>query len=248
MSMGTNYSITESFGSNLAEILANKILLIHKNFDKKEFVNITKLECKNKTYTQRIDLLATLLRRFLPEDYKAAIKILMQILGEENPNETGMFTNYYWIMPIGKYIEKYGLDNFDLSMQAIAEVTKRNTGEYAVRPYIRKFPSKSLKQMKEWAISPNFHLRRLASEGLRPKLPWATNLVEFIDNPKPVFAILELLKKDNSKFVKKSVANHLTDYLKVNPLEAKKLLNRWKKSNNENTMWIVKHATRKIKI
>lgn len=246
--MGTSYSITESFGSNLAEILANKILLVHKNFDKQEFVTCTEIECINKTYTQRVDLLATLLKRFLPEDYKVACKILMQILGEENPNETGMFTNYYWIMPIGKFVEKYGLANFATSTKAIAEITKRNTGEYAIRPFIRKFPDKSLKVMMAWAKSPNFHLRRLSSEGLRPKLPWATLLIEFVENPKPVFEILELLKEDDSKFVKKSVANHLTDYLKVNPVEAKKILNRWKKSKNPNTIWIVKHATRKINL
>ncbi len=246
--MGTSYSITESFGSNLAAVLADKILLVHRNFNKKEFVEITKIECLNKTYTQRIDLLATLLKRFLPEDFKIACKILMQILGEENPNETGMFTNYYWLMPIGKFVEKYGLDDFAISMKAIAEITKRNTGEYAIRPFIRKFPDKSLKQMKAWAMSPNFHLRRLSTEGLRPKLPWATQLIEFVDNPKPVFEILELLKEDEIRFVKKSVANHLTDYLKVNPVEAKKILNRWRKSKNPNTIWIVKHATRKIKL
>lgn len=102
--------------------------------------------------------------------------------------------------------------------------------------------------MKKWAVSKNFHLRRLASEGLRPKLPWASKLDLFIEKPEPVFDILEILKADPVKFVKKSVANHITDYIKVNPGEAGKLIFGWKKSGNEHTQWIIKHATRKIAV
>ncbi|HED09155.1 MAG TPA: 3-methyladenine DNA glycosylase, partial [Caldithrix abyssi] len=105
-----------------------------------------------------------------------------------------------------------------------------------------------LKQMNNWAQSDNFHLRRLASEGLRPKLPWSTRLDTFNDNPEPVFEILELLKEDEIMFVKKSVGNHLTDWLKVNYDPTAKLLRRWQKSDNEHTKWIVKRATRKIRV
>ena len=120
-------------------------------------------------------------------------------------------------MPIAKYVEVYGLDNFELSMQALEAITKRNTAEYAVRPFITHYTDKMLPQMTHWAQSDNFHLRRLSSEGLRPKLPWAKKLDLFIENPAPVFAILELLKDNPIKFVMKSVGNHLADYLKLNP-------------------------------
>jgi 3-methyladenine DNA glycosylase AlkC len=91
-------------------------------------------------------------------------------------------------------------------------------------------------------------LRRLASEGLRPKLPWSTKLDVFKDNPNPVFDILELLKEDEVMFVKKSVANHLTDWLKVTREPTVNLIKKWKESNNKHTEWIVKRATRKISI
>jgi 3-methyladenine DNA glycosylase AlkC len=100
--------------------------------------------------------------------------------------------------------------------------------------------------MEQWALSDDFHLRRLASEGLRPLLPWSSKLELFIDDPDPVFAILEHLKTDHVTFVKKSVANHLTDYLKVNPAAAAVLIRRWSRSNNEHTRWILKRATRKF--
>lgn len=244
--MSTTIKITAMFGANLARLLADKIKLANPTFDDNKFVKTVDQRTKDKTYTQRIEVIADVLREFLPHDYVKALAVLMQILGPENPYETGMFTNYYWLMPVGKFIEKYGLNDFDVSMQAIAEVTKRNTGEYAVRPYIRKDPEQALDYLREWAKSDNFHLRRLASEGLRPKLPWAPKLDTFIRDPTPVFAILEGLKEDPVKFVQKSVANHLTDYLKVNPEPTRKLIKTWQESTSPNTRWIIKHATRKF--
>lgn len=234
------------FGANLAAILAEKIAHVYPALDSQGFIDTVGVRTVDKTYTQRIEIIADVLREFLPPDYSKALAILLKILGPENPHETGMFTNFYWLMPVGKFIEKYGLDSFDASMQAIAEVTKRNTGEYAVRPYIRKDPVKALAYLKQWARSDNFHLRRLASEGLRPKLPWAPKLDTFIDNPMPAFEILEILKEDPVKFVQKSVANHLTDYLKVNVGPTRELIKVWQTSANPNTQWIIKHATRKL--
>lgn len=244
--MSTRIKITEWYGTELARLLAAKITPVYPAFDDEYFVDAVDKNVAGKTYTQRIEVIADELHNFLPDDYTTAIAVLMQILGPENPNETGMFTSFYWLMPVGKFVEKYGLDEFDLSMQIIGEVTKRNTGEYAVRPFLRKYPAQGLKQMQAWARSENFHLRRLASEGLRPKLPWAPKLEEFIENPQPVFQVLETLKEDPVKFVQKSVANHLTDYLKVNPEPTRALIAIWQGSANPATQWIIKHATRKL--
>lgn len=243
--MGTDYSITEQFGANLANLLSEKIMKVYSEFDKKNFIQDVENSVVEKTYTQRIAIIAELLKKYLPSEYDKALPILVSILGEENPNQTGMFTFYYWILPIGKFVQEYGLDHFDISIKAIEEITKRNTGEYAIRPYIRKYPNETIKVMRKWAKSPNFHLRRLASEGLRPKLPWASKLDTFLENPTPVFQILELLKEDEIMFVKKSVANHITDWIKVNKDAVTPLIESWKTSDNENTKWIIKRATRK---
>lgn len=238
---------TDYFDTELAELLAGKILAVYPDFDRKDFVANIRNGIANKALKQRVELMADELYRYLPDEYSASLNILNQILGPENEEETGMFTKFYWVMPVAKYVEKYGLDHYQESIQAIEEITKRNTGEYAIRPFIRKYPEKTLPVMRGWAMSQNFHLRRLASEGLRPKLPWATKLQLFIDNPSPVFEILELLKEDPVHFVKKSVANHITDYLKVNPAAAEKVIADWQQSGNEHTRWIVKYATRKMK-
>lgn len=236
---------TEYFDEELADMLARKIKPVYSDFNQNSFVEHIALNCTKKTLTQRVELIADQLHSHLPDDFKGSSEILMKIIGPENEKDTGMFKRFYWIMPIAKFVEKYGLENFPTSIDAIEEITKRNTGEYAIRPFIRRYPDQTLQQMKNWAVSENFHLRRLASEGLRPKLPWATKLDLFINNPLPVFDILKILKEDHIHFVKKSVANHLTDYLKVNPGAAGKLITDWRKSNNEHTQWIIKHATRK---
>jgi 3-methyladenine DNA glycosylase AlkC len=237
-------SITEAFGEDLARLLAKKILGVYSKFNSKCFIRDVKNEVVSKNYTQRVELIAGLLKQYLPEKYPEALAILLQILGPQNQEETGMFTKFYWLMPVGKFVEKYGLNNFSQSMKAIEEITKRNTGEYAIRPFARKYPEKTLAISAKWAKSKNFHLRRLASEGLRPKLPWAPKLDVWNENPKPIFEILELLKEDEVKFVKKSVANHLRDWLKVNPKEARNIIRAWSKLENEHTQWILKHAQR----
>ncbi|MCL1821218.1 MAG: DNA alkylation repair protein [Prolixibacteraceae bacterium] len=239
--------LTAYFGVNLAQLLSEKICEVENKFPADKFIALVQQNYSDKTYTQRIELIADALYACLPIDYDKSIKILVNIMGDENPKETGMFTDFYWLMPVGKFIEKYGLAHFDTSIKAIEELTKRNTGEYAIRPYLRKYTAQSVEQMKTWAQSENFHLRRLAAEGIRPKLPWSSKLDIFIDNPKPVFEILNILKTEQVKFVMKSVANNIADYIKVNSDAAFELIREWEKSDNKNTQWIIKHATRKLK-
>lgn len=246
--MTEDKSLKRWFGVNLAELLSEKIMEISPEFDQLAYLELIERECPDLGYSKRIELHADALHESLPQPYSTQVDILIRILGEENPNETGMFTGYYWVMPIGKFIEKYGLDDYEISIHAIEEITKRNTGEYAIRPFIRMYPEQTIKIMEEWSNSENFHLRRLASEGLRPKLPWSTKLDTFIENPEPVFFILENLMEDEIKFVQKSVANHLTDYLKVNYPAAVQFIRKWRTSENKHTQWILKHATRKISV
>ena len=98
--------------------------------------------------------------------------------------------------------------------------------------------------MLEWSQSKNVHVRRLSSEGIRPRLPWAKKMDQYILDPKPILPILENLKEDKSLFVKKSVANNLNDILKDNYNIAMEVLKKWSESHNTNTRWIIKHALR----
>jgi len=102
--MKTENGITQYFGSNLAELLSEKINSVYPDFDHASYTQAIARQVSELGYTQRIELHAKELSRCLPEDYDRAIRILIQILGPENPNQTGMFSNYYWVMPIGKYV------------------------------------------------------------------------------------------------------------------------------------------------
>jgi len=155
-----------------------------------------------------------------------------------------MFKEYYWLMPVAFFVEKFGLDDFETSINAISEITKRNTGEYAIRPFIRKYPKETLRIMKKWSKDKNVHMRRLASEGCRPRLPWSQKLDEFILDPSPILPILENLREDKSLFVKKSVANNINDILKDNYNIGISVLKIWSKTKNPDTKWIIKHALR----
>ena len=235
------------FDEELAKNLANKIEEVDPTFQKKKFINyivprIAPLELKD-----RVKVFASALKEFLPSNYEASINILLQILGPENEKETGMFKEYYWIMPIAQYVESYGLDHFEVSMQAIQEITKRNTGEYAIRPYLKKYPERTLKILQKWAKHPNKHVRRLASEGIRPRLPWASKLSQFIEEPSYLLPILNQLKDDPSKYVQKSVANCVNDILKDNLEVGKSLLQKWAKAPTAQRKWIIKYALRNFR-
>ena len=232
------------FDKELAILLSEKIQEQYGSFDAQDFITEVDEGTKNLELKDRVALIADQLQAKLPADFGEAIGILQQILGPENENETGMFTEGYWIMPIAKYVETYGLDHFAESMAAIAEITKRNTGEFCIRPFIEKYPDQTLNVMAQWSRDQNVHLRRLSSEGLRPRLPWAKKLDQFIDDPRPVLAILDNLKDDDSKFVQKSVANNLNDILKDNYELGMETLKAWSKGAMKNRKWIIKHALR----
>ncbi len=233
------------FDQELGKMLADKIITHYPSFDKKKFVAPIKKGVENLELKDRVEFIADLLNQHLPQDYKSACTILTAALGPENELETGMFTEFYWVMPIAKYVEKYGLEHYGVSMKIIEEITKRNTSEYCIRPFIEKYPDKVSKRMLKWTDSKNFHLRRLASEGIRSRLPWAKKMTLFNENPQPVIDILEKLKADSSKFVQKSVANNINDILKDNYPVGIKLLKKWAKPKvAPETKWIVKHALR----
>ena len=235
----------EWFDRDLAELLADKIIAIDKDFDRQGFIEDIDCGIRELEYKARLRFFADRLKYYLPDDYPEAIETLISILGAENTEETGMFTNFYWTLPVASYIEFYGLDYFDESMNAIAEITKRSTGEFAIRPFLQTKPIPTIKVMEKWSSANNFHLRRLSSEGARPRLPWATKLAGFIEDPTPVLPILENLKDDPIRFVQKSVANHLNDIFKDNYDLGMNIIARWREKPSPQRKWIIKHALRK---
>ncbi|MGJ8744229.1 DNA alkylation repair protein [Polaribacter sp.] len=232
------------FDLELAKLLSEKIKTVYPKFNSNTFCEIIANKIDSLELKDRVEVFADEFHYLLQKGYEHNISILLNILGPENEDETGMFKQFYWMMPIAKYVEKYGVNHFDISIKAIEEITKRNTGEYAIRPFLERCTNKTLTQMFIWSKDENKHVRRLASEGIRPRLPWATKLQLFIDNPTPLRPILENLKDDTSKYVQKSVANCLNDILKDNEDFGKEIIENWIQKPTKQRKWIVMHAIR----
>jgi len=183
----------------------------------------------------------TVLRAYLPPDYAEALAVLDQVVA----NYSGWDGVYGMVFPY--FVEAYGQDkaNWDLSMAAMENYTQYASAEFAVRPFIIADEDRMMAQMHTWTQHENEHVRRLASEGCRPALPWGQALKSFKTDPAPVLPILEALKADPSAYVRKSVANNLNDISKTHPELVVQLARDWQ-GESDHTDWIVKHACRTL--
>lgn len=185
---------------------------------------------------ERMRHISNKLNEFLPFSYEKQIEILKPV----SKSFEGLTA-----MVFQDFVEVYGLNDFDNSIKALEVFTINSSSEFAIRAFILKYEKETMSQMKLWAKSSNEHIRRLASEGCRPRLPWAIALPKFKKEPSKVLEILELLKNDKSLYVRKSVANNLNDISKDNP----HLLIDFVKKNLGSTKeldWICKHACRTL--
>jgi 3-methyladenine DNA glycosylase AlkC len=131
-------------------------------------------------------------------------------------------------------------------MNALYEMTRRFTAEGAIRAFIQRYPDKTLVRLAIWAGDQNCHVRRLVSEGTRPRLPLAPRLPDFVEDPRPVIALLDTLKSDPELMVRRSVANNLNDIAKDNPALVVETLKSWQKIDDPGTAWIIRHASRTL--
>lgn len=179
------------------------------------------------------------LGKYLPEDYEEALSILDQVIADCPSGFFGI------IFP--DFVEVYGQNekDWDLSIAALERYTPYSSAEFAVRPFIIQHEERMMAQMYAWSRHENEHVRRLASEGCRPQLPWGQALNSFKRDPTPILPILEQLKMDPSPYVRKSVANNLNDISKTHPDLVARIAKDWY-GKNEYTDWIVKHGCRTL--
>ncbi len=225
------------YSQEFIEKLSNSLQNSYKDFKKDEFKKaIFTNAWEDFELKQRMRHISKTLYEFLPFSYKEQIEILIEVKKDFKALEAMIFQDF---------VEVFGLDDFEISMKALELFTIDSSSEFAIRQFIIKYEDKTINQMKIWAKSKNEHIRRLASEGSRPRLPWAVALPNFKKNPQKVFEIIELLKNDSSKYVQKSVANNLNDISKDNP----KMVVEFVKNNlniSKNLDWICKHGSRTL--
>lgn len=190
---------------------------------------------------ERMRKLSTALRACLPEELEPALELIVELANIlRSDQEESMSFEY---MFLADFIEQYGQDNFELATAAMEQVTQFTSCEFAVRPYLLRHPDAMLAKMLEWSEHPQAMVRRLASEGSRPRLPWGLGVPYLKTDPRPTLPILENLKTDASETVRRSVANHLNDISKDHPELVMDIAERWMGSS-EATDRLVRHACR----
>ncbi len=229
--------------TNVVATLAKRIKHEYSGFDAKGFQRDATQGLDALTMSQRSRHIAGALADYLPENRKEALMVICNsAMSPEADPATGSSTFLYW--PLTMFVEHYGLEHFEESMRANYVLTQRFTAEFSIRPFLIHHEKRTLALLREWTSDANHHVRRLVSEGTRPRLPWASRLPSFVKNPTPVIELLDLLKDDPSLYVRRSVANNLNDIGKDNPDVLFATCATWLKGASAGREWVVKHALR----
>ncbi len=229
--------LKDMFSKKFYERLALEFNKADNNFHPDKFVKDVTKNIDTLSLNQRMRNTSVVLKQHLPSDYKKAIDVMWNVVPE--------FRSHYTALLFPDFVGQYGHDDFKLSMDALKYFTQFGSSEFAIREFLKRDLTKTLSLMKKWAGDKNYHVRRLASEGSRPRLPWSFNLDEVIKDPNSTLPILEILKEDKELYVKKSVANHLNDFSRIDAGWMLKVINSWDKKNTD-TAWIIKHASRTL--
>lgn len=213
-------------------------------FDERKFIySVYDTSWPDLELKQRTRQVTLALHGCLPSDFSHAAGMIVSIAKLLQKNKEKAQSYPFIFLP--DYIELYGQNNFACSINAIEEVTKLVSAEFAIRPFIILYPKETMKQMLAWSKHPEPSVRRLSSEGCRPRLPWAMGLPGFKKDPSPILPVLENLKCDPSEYVRRSVANNLNDIAKDHPDLAFRISKQWQGKNGA-TDWIIKHGCRTL--
>lgn len=213
------------------------------NFDCKYFIHrVFNNEWPELELKQRVRHIAVTLHDFLPQNFSEAVEILTNLSEalRDNIREQGFATIF-----IPEYVQVYGINHPQQSLRALEKITQLVSAEFAIRPFLIRYPELTLKKMLEWSKHENANVRRLSSEGSRTRLPWAMGVPALKKDPTPILPILENLKTDPSEYVRRSVANNLNDLAKDHPALVLQIAKRWQ-GKNKDTDRIIKHGCRTL--
>lgn len=251
-SIQKGYPLKNVLGVEAVNCLAKNISSVYPEFRAKEFRKAALHNLESLEFMERGTYIARALRRFLPDKYEKAINIMLASLTPPNTETEGLGLEVLFYHPHGCFVSEYGLDReynggndpFEISMKAQYELTRRNTSEFSLRPFLIRHQRRTLSVLRQWVTDPDPHVRRLCSEGTRPRLPWAPRIPAFLNNPKPVLTILEKLKNDPVLYVRRSVANNFGDIAKDHPELVYETFEKWLNKPTKEVKWVIRHALR----
>lgn len=234
------YLYNESFLKGLSRAVKKQ----YPTFDEKAFTaSVFDKSWEEKELKQRMRHIATTLHSFLPQDFKKASAILVNVITDIGKDEKQGMNFGYMLFP--DFIEQYGINDYETSVKAFEEITKVTSAEFGVRPFLIKYPAQMQKQMLLWSRHKHPMVRRLSSEGFRPRLPWGMDVPYLKKDPTIILPVLENLKQDDNEIVRRSVANNLNDIAKDFPEVVLKVAKKWT-GISEDTTKIIRHACRTL--
>jgi 3-methyladenine DNA glycosylase AlkC len=240
------------FSKKLIKGMGDHFSMAWPEFDRAGFIKAASKSLDALELKERSAQITAALKNFLPEDFEKAGEIMLASIGPEEDidvnwadvDDRGLVG--WAVIPMVDYVGLYGLKHFDLSMTLFKELTKRSSSEFGIRFFLLKEPKRTLSVLKKWCRDPNYHVRRLVSEGSRPRLPWGMQLPAFIKDPSPLLPLLEALKDDKEEYVRRSVANNLNDIAKDHPDKVAKIAKQWLKGASKDRGRLVRHACRTL--
>lgn len=229
--------LKEWFDAARYRAIAKELASIAPKFRADDFMKTVLDGLEARSLMQRVHQCAVAVDVALPGTYQQKVRALQKLA----PRIGHEFVTIF----LGDFVATYGLDDFDFSMEALRFFTVFGSAEFAVRPFILADQKRALQMMHAWTADPDEKVRRLASEGSRPRLPWGMRLQALVRDPEPTAKILEALKDDDALFVRRSVANHLNDITKDHHDYVLQRLEAWD-LEREHLKWIAKHACRTL--
>lgn len=232
--------------------LANNLRWAWPAFPRRHFCELAHQGLESLGIMDRGGHLAEVLRRCLPARYDQAIECILRSLTPPLRITEDAGLGVFFYLPHVCFVAKFGLDPegnggtdpFEISMRAQYALTRRFTAEFSMRPFLIQEPRRTIARLLQWTRDPDPHVRRLCSEGSRPRLPWACRIPEFVRDPSPTLPILESLKDDPELYVRRSVANHIGDIAKDHLGLALGLCERWLEGASAERRWLIRHALR----
>jgi 3-methyladenine DNA glycosylase AlkC len=239
--------LKDQFNPNSIKQLADIFVEIEPQFHRQQFIaaalaGLEKLELKD-----RVQQVIHALAQVLPDDFASAAPLLIQAGQRLVTADNSAGWNHYLAWPLIDYVSRYGQQHNAVALPALEKLTPLFTAEFAIRPWVQHQFEIVYPQLQRWTQHKDPHLRRLASEAVRPRLPWAEHLAALKSDPRPIIPLLEQLKDDDSDYVRKSVANNLNDISKDHPELVIDLCEQWLKNNpSAPCEWIVRRGLRTL--
>lgn len=236
----------ESLNSQAVTCIADAFLAVQPNFDYNGFVQTGLTGLGDLELKQRVQYIIDVLHQYLPADFTHTA-VLFSALADQHANADVSYPlNGFTAWPVIDYISVHGLQHPQLALDLLKRLTHLFSAEFAIRPFILLYPELTYSQFHLWLTHNSEHVRRLVSEGSRPRLPWGMQLKPVIVNPDLNIVLLNKLKQDPSLYVRRSVANHLNDIGKDHPLKLIELCQNWYPQADDKLLWIIRHATRSL--